>query len=50
MGGEVHTRAIMCVSWSPDSQFIATGSRDKTIKLHNALTKQDSICSFNMHA
>ena len=32
---EAHTRAINCLAFSPDSKFIITGSRDKTIKIHS---------------
>lgn len=34
-GYEAHSRVITSVSVSPDSKFIATGSRDKTIKIHS---------------
>ncbi len=34
-----HTLAITALAWSPDGLQIASGSRDKTIRLHNAPTK-----------
>ncbi|GLC45467.1 hypothetical protein PLESTB_000317200 [Pleodorina starrii] len=30
---EGHTEAVLCVSWSPDSKFLASASRDKTIRI-----------------
>ncbi|MBI2929483.1 MAG: hypothetical protein HYY24_27785 [Verrucomicrobia bacterium] len=33
-----HTRAVLAVAWSPDDQWIATASKDKTAKIWNAIT------------
>ena len=37
---EAHTRAITSISISPDCDIIATGSRDKIIKLHSISEKK----------
>jgi WD40 repeat protein len=35
-----HTGAVFCVAWSPDSQWLASGSRDTTVRVWNASTGQ----------
>jgi eukaryotic-like serine/threonine-protein kinase len=33
-----HSRAVLAVAWSPDDQWVATGSKDKTARIWNAAT------------
>ena len=33
-----HTRALLAVAWSPDDQWIATGSKDQTARIWNVST------------
>lgn len=44
---ETHLRAITCVSFSPNSAYVATGSRDKHVQIHGVETK-NKICQFDM--
>lgn len=39
---EAHTRAATCVSFSIDSKFVATGSRDKFVKI-TSLEKKSAV-------
>jgi WD40 repeat protein len=38
-GYEAHSRAITCLSFSSNSKYIVTGSRDKHIKIHSLENK-----------
>jgi WD40 repeat protein len=38
-----HMRAVMAVAWSPDDQWLATGSKDKTAKIWSANTGAERL-------
>jgi len=38
-----HTEAVWAVAFAPDGKTLATGSKDKTIKLWNVATSQEMI-------
>lgn len=40
---EAHTRAILCVSFNPTGQLVATGGRDKFVKIHSVAEKK-KVC------
>ena len=44
---EAHARAIMCVCFSPNCEFVATGSRDKFIKIHSIISKSQ-VCEYEV--
>ncbi|HEX2907081.1 MAG TPA: hypothetical protein VHO69_09495, partial [Phototrophicaceae bacterium] len=38
---EGHTDFVPTVDWSPDGRFIATGSRDETVRIWDAVTGEE---------
>lgn len=40
-----HTRLLNCVEWVHDAEMLATGSRDKTVKLHRGLNGETTVSS-----
>lgn len=44
---EVHTSDVLSVSWSPDSNMIASGSKDKTINIWSFKTKKTLLTIFD---
>ncbi len=41
-----HSRAVLALSWSPDSRFIASGGDDKTVQVWDVVDGR-RICTYD---
>jgi len=45
-----HDDKVFALAWSPDGKYIASGSRDKTVRIWDVITGEDSLVYGSHHA